>query len=66
MLNKLTSFIRKFHMLAPGDHVICAVSGGADSMALLWGMWLLKEKLGITLYAQNNSVSKLWEAWGIA
>lgn len=24
------------------------------------------EKLGITQYAQNNSVSKLWEAWGIA
>ena len=22
----------------PGDQVVCAVSGGADSMALLWGL----------------------------
>ena len=53
MLNKLTSFIRKFHMLAPGDHVICAVSGGADSMALLWAMYLLKEPLQLRLSAAH-------------
>ncbi len=53
MLNKLQSFIRQQNMLAPGDTVICAVSGGADSMALLWGMYLLKDKLGIRLEAAH-------------
>lgn len=53
MLNKLLSFLRQQQMLRPGDHVICAVSGGADSMALLWGMYLLKDQLGITLSAAH-------------
>ncbi len=38
---------------APGDRVICAVSGGADSVALLFGAYLLKEKLGIQLEAAH-------------
>ena len=53
MLNKMLSAIRRYDMVRPGDTVICAVSGGADSMALLWGLWLLKEKLGITLEAAH-------------
>ncbi len=51
MLNKLLRLIAEYHMLNPGDKVCCAVSGGADSMALLWGMYLLREKLGIELSA---------------
>ena len=47
MLNKLLKMIRRYDMIAPGDSVVCAVSGGADSMALLWSMYLLREKLGI-------------------
>lgn len=51
MLNKLLAGLKdKVH---PGDTVICAVSGGADSMALLWGLYLLKEQLGITLEAAH-------------
>ena len=51
MLNKLLKQFREYDMVAKGDHVICAVSGGADSVALLFGMYLLREKLGITLSA---------------
>ncbi len=53
MLNKMLAAIRRYEMVSPGDRVICAVSGGADSMALLWGFFLLKEKLGITVEAAH-------------
>ena len=51
MLNDLKEQMR--NLTQPGDTVICAVSGGADSMALLWGVYLLKENLGITLAAAH-------------
>ena len=53
MLNKLLAFIRRYDMIRPGDAVVCAVSGGADSMALLWGLYLLQEKLEIRLSAAH-------------
>ena len=53
MTNALLTQLRKYHMLQPGDTVYCAVSGGADSMALLWAMYLLKDKLSITLRAAH-------------
>lgn len=51
MLNKLQACLNHYKMVENGDQVICAVSGGADSMALLWAMYLLQESLGIRLSA---------------
>lgn len=53
MLNKLLAFIRRYDMLQPGDQVVCAVSGGADSVALLFAMYLLAEKLQIQVSAAH-------------
>ncbi len=53
MLNDLLTQIRSFDMLTPGDRVTCAVSGGADSMALLFALYLLRERLGISLQAAH-------------
>ena len=53
MLNKLSEFIRRYALISPGDRVVCAVSGGADSVALLFAMYLLRELLGITLEAAH-------------
>ena len=53
MLNKLERFLRQQEMVQPGDTVIAAVSGGADSVALLFALYLLKDKLEITLEAAH-------------
>ena len=53
MLNKLRTFLRQHSMVSPGDTVICAVSGGADSVAMLFALYLLKDRLEIRLEAAH-------------
>lgn len=51
MLNKLSAALAS--MTERGDHIICAVSGGADSVAMLFGMYLLKDRMGFRLSAAH-------------
>lgn len=53
MLNKLRAFLKEQALLSSGDKVIAAVSGGADSVAMLFALYLLRDELGITLEAAH-------------
>ena len=53
MLKKVSAFLRNHELVAAGDAVVCAVSGGADSVALLFALYLLREKLQISLSAAH-------------
>ena len=53
MQNKLLAFIRQQNLMEPGDSISVACSGGPDSVALLFALYLLKDKLGIELSAAH-------------
>ena len=53
MFESVRRALKRYSMLQPGDKVTCAVSGGADSMALLWCLYLLRDSLCITLEAAH-------------
>jgi len=49
MLSKILRTIRAHELVRPGELVVCAVSGGPDSMALLHALWELAARLGVRL-----------------
>ncbi len=49
MLSRVELTIRERGLFDRGDRVLCAVSGGPDSMALLHALWELRQRLGLEL-----------------
>lgn len=53
LLEKVKKTIVEKSLVSEGDSVICAVSGGADSVCLLHVLLRLKDELNISVYAAN-------------
>lgn len=51
MKERMLAAVAQFSMLCKGDAVLCALSGGADSCALLHALLAERERLGITVRA---------------
>lgn len=47
------TFIRQRRLIECGDRVLIAVSGGADSLALLHLLWRMRDKLGCALHVAS-------------
>ena len=53
MLNKLTAFSDRNGLILPGDSVTAAVSGGADSVAMLFALMLMRDTVDFHLEAAH-------------
>ncbi len=51
IIEKIINTIEKFSLLEGEQHITVALSGGADSMCLLFALLSLKEKLGVSISA---------------
>lgn len=49
VLDVVSSTVQKYHMIEPGERVLCAVSGGPDSMCLLDSLHVLSKTLEFDL-----------------
>lgn len=53
MNRKVKEYLNQTKMIRPGDHVICAVSGGKDSMAMLHVLCTLAPQMGFSVGAAH-------------
>ncbi len=53
MLNTIAALMHTEKMLPPDSRVLCALSGGADSVCLLHALCCLQQRLGFTLCAAH-------------
>ena len=53
MTDKVLSWMRAQRMTKPGDTVVCAVSGGADSVCMLHVLLTLRNAIGVTVEAAH-------------
>ena len=53
MLESMEQLIRRLNLIPPGSAVLCAVSGGADSVCLLHALYRLRPRLGFSLAAAH-------------
>lgn len=53
LINQVFSYIQKHEMLRENDNILVGVSGGPDSITLLHILWMLKDKLKISLYVAH-------------
>ena len=53
MLESMEKLIQEHGMLPRGSRVLCAVSGGADSVCLLHRLWAMRGELGIEVTAAH-------------
>lgn len=78
MITKVYQYINELHMVKEGDHVVVGLSGGADSVCLLFLLNQLKDRLKISLEAlhihhglrkesdeEEIFVTNMCKAWGI-
>ena len=52
-LRQIESFIREQDLIPRGSTVLCAVSGGADSVAMLHVLYRLRDRMDFTLAAAH-------------
>ena len=51
MITKVKKYMKKHHMVHAGDKVVVGLSGGADSVCLLFLLQRLREEMGFSLEA---------------
>ncbi len=53
MVTKIKETLRKYNMISPGEHVLCALSGGVDSSVLLRVLVSLQDEFSLKISAAH-------------